>query len=250
MRRKRRLRNALVGSIAGFVLVAGGGVAIASNYRGQDERNQPAGQQYEVVQIGNRVWNDTNSDGTQTDGEPGISGVTVELLDENDSTVATMITAADGSYGFEVKPGVYSVRVVSPEGCRYTTYRAGGPEMTSMPWDSEADADSGTTDKLELNANESFLGMDIGLLCEERPSLVQPLVPPVSIDPVPGSFDYPRYPDWIDVPAVPSPAVPGTSFNPSKCAAFEGNDEIECSIAPPDFYVCIRKSDRVPVCVA
>lgn len=39
------------------------------------------------IEIGNRIWNDTNGDGIQNPGETGISGVTLELVDASGNPV-------------------------------------------------------------------------------------------------------------------------------------------------------------------
>ena len=67
--------------------------------------------------IGDRVWSDVNPDGVQGDPlvEPGINGVTVELLDSTGTVIATQVTSGDGNYLFEnLPPGDYTVRVVPP----------------------------------------------------------------------------------------------------------------------------------------
>ncbi len=51
------------------------------------------------IEIGNRVWLDTNSNGVQDANETGIGGVTVSLLEGATSVGATK-TAADGTYVF------------------------------------------------------------------------------------------------------------------------------------------------------
>ncbi|MEZ4864274.1 MAG: SdrD B-like domain-containing protein [Caldilineaceae bacterium] len=51
------------------------------------------------LEIGNRVWQDTNGDGVQGPGEPGINGVTVELYRDG-VLVGTTVTANDGQYLF------------------------------------------------------------------------------------------------------------------------------------------------------
>ncbi len=56
------------------------------------------------IEIGNRVWLDDDSDGIQDAGEAGISGVTVELLDASDNTIATATTDANGYYIFSNDP--------------------------------------------------------------------------------------------------------------------------------------------------
>ena len=73
--------------------------------------------------IGDRVWNDVNPDGVQGDPlvEPGLNGVTVELLDSTGTVIATQVTSGDGSYLFEnLPPGDYTVRVVPPAGFTQT----------------------------------------------------------------------------------------------------------------------------------
>ena len=69
--------------------------------------------------IGNRVWLDENGDGIQDAGEPGIGGVTVELLDGNGAPVldgagnpVVAVTDTDGGYLFPNLPaGDYQIRV-------------------------------------------------------------------------------------------------------------------------------------------
>ncbi|MEZ5145347.1 MAG: SdrD B-like domain-containing protein [Acidimicrobiales bacterium] len=78
--------------------------------------------------IGDRVWSDTDRDGVQDPGEPGLNGVTVTLLRDGDgdgvyeTTVATTTTAGDGNYLFgKVVPGSYRVVVTPPAGQSPTT---------------------------------------------------------------------------------------------------------------------------------
>ncbi len=54
-----------------------------------------------AIEIGDRVWDDTDGDGIQDPGEPGIAGVTVQLIDTDGTTViATAVTDANGDYLF------------------------------------------------------------------------------------------------------------------------------------------------------
>ena len=83
------------------------------------------------IEIGNRVWIDTNGDGLQTAGEASVPGVTVRLYAAGGTTpVATATTAADGTYyfssatgtdtgsakyGLDLQPGTtYDVRLDNP----------------------------------------------------------------------------------------------------------------------------------------
>jgi trimeric autotransporter adhesin len=56
------------------------------------------------IEVGNRVWNDVDGDGIQDAGEAGIAGVEMELLDGG-TVIATVTTAADGSYYFTSATG-------------------------------------------------------------------------------------------------------------------------------------------------
>ncbi len=74
------------------------------------------------VSIGDYVWLDINRDGSQTDGEPVVSGVTVRLLDANGDEVASTETTATGFYSFtDLLPGAaYTVVFVAPDGTSFT----------------------------------------------------------------------------------------------------------------------------------
>jgi|GEM_PF-3114746 len=64
------------------------------------------------LQIGDRLWKDLDGDGVQDAGEPVFAGVTVVLTDASGTQIATTTTGADGTYVFDVDPGVdYQVRV-------------------------------------------------------------------------------------------------------------------------------------------
>lgn len=63
------------------------------------------------VQIGNRVWFDTDRDGVQDAGEPAVAGVAVALTDCAGKQLATTVTDAQGEYYFGSADGV------KPGGC-------------------------------------------------------------------------------------------------------------------------------------
>jgi protocatechuate 3,4-dioxygenase beta subunit len=87
-----------------------------------------------VVGVGNFVWSDLNRDGAQSRHEPGLVGVTVQLLDRNGSAakdaggnfVAEQTTGANGRYFFDnLLPGDYRVRFRLPVGYRFTKVAVG-----------------------------------------------------------------------------------------------------------------------------
>ncbi|MBW8873571.1 MAG: carboxypeptidase regulatory-like domain-containing protein [Acidobacteria bacterium] len=93
---------------------------ISGNYGGTDDLFKVDTVQIDATctpqtfSIGNLVWKDTNGNGVQDTGEPGISGVTVQLLNSSNTVVATTTTDSNGIYGFSnVVAGNYTVRVVS-----------------------------------------------------------------------------------------------------------------------------------------
>lgn len=78
----------------------------------------------ELAQLGDLVFEDSDRDGIQDEGEEGIAGVSVDLLADidgdgeiaADEIIETTTTAEDGSYSFAVVPGDYRVAFTSPEG--------------------------------------------------------------------------------------------------------------------------------------
>jgi hypothetical protein len=65
-----------------------------------------------LADVSGTVWNDTNGNGIQDPGEPGIPGVTVCLVNSSGVTVACTTTDPSGNYTFpDVPPGNYTVVV-------------------------------------------------------------------------------------------------------------------------------------------
>jgi uncharacterized protein (DUF2141 family) len=68
-----------------------------------------------VSSIGDTVFNDTNGNGVQDQGEPGIGGVTINLRDSSGNIVTTTTTNSNGNYSFpNLAPGNYTVSVPNP----------------------------------------------------------------------------------------------------------------------------------------
>ncbi|WP_291793491.1 SdrD B-like domain-containing protein, partial [Brevibacterium sp.] len=111
--------------------------------------------------IGDRVWSDTNGDGIQDEGEPGIADVVIELLDADgnpvldaDGNPITTTTDTDGNYVFEDLPyGEYKVRVSAPEGMVPTTSGAGDDRAADS--DIDANGESGVVSIDSANPENS-----------------------------------------------------------------------------------------------
>jgi hypothetical protein len=70
--------------------------------------------------IGDRVWKDYNADGVQDGNEPGLSGWTVQLI-QNGSVINTKTTSTSGTYLFTGLPaGDYTVKVTRKAGYSQT----------------------------------------------------------------------------------------------------------------------------------
>jgi len=137
-----------------------------------------------LVSVGDYVWLDVNRDGLQADGEPGIAGVTVKLL-QNGKVIATTTTEANGYYGFgNLEPSTaYTVQFVVPGGSTVTTKDAGG-DSTNSPIADATDSDAGadglvafTTTANGQNSVEPDKadnpGIDLGLVTQINLTLVK-----------------------------------------------------------------------------
>ncbi|MEM8960989.1 MAG: SdrD B-like domain-containing protein, partial [Acidobacteriota bacterium] len=118
--------------------------------------------------VGDRLWNDLDGDGVQDLGEPGVSQVTVELLDTADQVLATTTTDGTGAYLFtDVTPGDYHLRVDGSS-------LPGGLDQATHDFDGIATLDRAA---VSLVAWEIERGVDFGY----RASTPATPVPPVTV---------------------------------------------------------------------
>ncbi len=70
-----------------------------------------------ALTLGNLVWDDLNNNGLREGTEPGLPGVTVQLLDSDGNPITDTVTDANGIYTFtNLVSGTYSVRISTPAG--------------------------------------------------------------------------------------------------------------------------------------
>ncbi|MFL6065514.1 MAG: SdrD B-like domain-containing protein [Friedmanniella sp.] len=111
--------------------------------------------------IADRVWRDTNGNGVADPDEPGVGGVRVELLDGQNTVVATTVTARDGGYAFEGLPaGAYRLHFPRlPKGLFFTAPVVGGDRNA----DSDVYGDGLTAPVTVDQGNPAVRGLAAGL---------------------------------------------------------------------------------------
>jgi len=115
--------------------------------------------------IGDFVWNDLNQDGIQDASEPGIAGVTVNLLDSSSMTLATTTTDANGKYLFDnLALRQHRIEFQLPAGMSFTLLRAGSNRCK----DSDADPTTGVTRTVNIkNSTQNKVCLDAGMVAED-----------------------------------------------------------------------------------
>ena len=110
--------------------------------------------------IGDFVWNDTDKNGIQEAGEPGVGNVSVRLHGCGGGELAATVTDARGYFSFEGIPaGDYALRFLAPEGCVFTSPFSGSDREA----DSDADPATGLTGCFTLTSGRYLFGLDAGL---------------------------------------------------------------------------------------
>jgi len=129
------------------------------------------------VTIGDQVWEDSNRDGVQDGGEPGVEGVIVTLtnadgrpvVDLDGDPVTSVTTDGSGNYIFDnLPPGDYVVQFDPrslPAGYTITTPNSGSDDDADSDADSDADPDSGETAPTGFLPDGTVIdGLDMGIV--------------------------------------------------------------------------------------
>lgn len=119
--------------------------------------------------LGDFVWADLNGNGLQDPEEPGVPGIPVELLNAADGVVLkSTLTDATGHYLFEnVRQGDYRIRFSGGPNYRPTSVNVG----SNRSLDSDAHPLTGLTAPFTLQACETRLDLDAGLVLVTCPTL-------------------------------------------------------------------------------
>ena len=128
--------------------------------------------QASTATVGGRVWLDSNGDGVQDPGEPGIATITVVLFDVAGTLIDIGVTDHFGNYRFnDLQPGSYYVipdQETLPQDWVPTLPNVGDSRHGSLIHDSVTDSDllpeqNRTVPTTFIPARGQFLSLDLGL---------------------------------------------------------------------------------------
>ena len=120
--------------------------------------------------MGDTIWSDTNCNGVQDPGEPGLGGVTVKLYEcPSDVLVDETVSEATGYYAlFGPAPDDYYIVVTLPSGCTFSPANVGQGGSDDIGTDSDVDA-GGVGFCTNLSDQEIEKDMDAGICCPDEP---------------------------------------------------------------------------------
>ena len=105
------------------------------------------------------VWYDSNSNGLQNEGEPGMKDVTVQLYQSDNLLINTTTTNSQGYYSFmKIITGAYYLQIVLPTGYKFSPQNVD----TNDALDSDVDT-TGKTIVFIVTINESNSPWDAGM---------------------------------------------------------------------------------------
>ncbi len=115
--------------------------------------------------LGDKVWNDLDQDGILNNGEVGVAGVTIHLIDSaSGETISATLSDAYGNYKFcDLDPGTYKVTFTPPANYKFTGQNAGSNDST----DSDVDPVTGMTTYYTLVSGDTNNTVDAGIYFDE-----------------------------------------------------------------------------------
>lgn len=117
---------------------------------------------YRRAFIGDFVWHDTNKNGLQDIGEPGIQGISINLLDAQDNIISTTTSLFNGLYFFvNLDPGDYRLEAEVPAQFLPTVQ-----SNVSVTTNSDFSLQNGrvVTDLFSITSNGNRLDLDLGFI--------------------------------------------------------------------------------------
>src|SRR5262249_27465523 len=150
-------------------------------------------------------WNDTNNNGVQDAGEPGIPGVTVTISDGT-GPIATTETDVNGFFFFFQSEGTFTISVKTPEGTQPSPVHSG----TDFTLDSD-----GTSDGLG-----NSVAQDVHVVGADNPDTVFGFVTKSVLNPGTGTPGYwKNHPDAWPVSSI---TVGGVTYTKDQAISWLG----------------------------
>jgi hypothetical protein len=126
------------------------------------------------INLGNFVWDDLDHDGRQDAGEPGLSGITVQLWNSAKTLlIDSAVTNASGIYTLVAPlPGDYRIRVILPgAGDQFSPKDQAGGDDTEDSDINPSGINAGFTDVISIANNViSITNLDVGVLVFRTPT--------------------------------------------------------------------------------
>ncbi|WP_426940655.1 M60 family metallopeptidase (plasmid) [Bacillus mycoides] len=126
-------------------------------WNGKEKESNKVTVQVPLLKLGDRVWEDSNRNGIQDQGEKGIEDVRVLLLDKEGNVLKEVKTDKEGNYLFDgLTENIYRVQVDTPPGYVFTLKQSG----QDVTVDSNVNETGVTNDIAFSNDNLTF---DVGV---------------------------------------------------------------------------------------
>ena len=164
------------------------------------------GEAVPTYSVGDLVWLDSDRDGIQDIGEPGVESVLVSLLDANGAVVGHTSTDHDGHYTFAgVAGGMYRLELRLPDGHSMTPSANGDNRNDSDLTYLDEGRRTARTDTFDITSPDGAHDIDLGLV---RVEVITPdPEPSSSIDTQPTTTE----PDTTTTEPVTSTTEPPTT---------------------------------------
>ncbi len=116
---------------------------------------------YKPINLGDRIWEDTNADGIQDVNEKNTTqSITVTLYDTNHREANKSATVTNGDYLFtNVRPGNYQVEFSLPTGYKISYENSGSDDLI----DNDVNPTTKITQAFDLTSNINDLSQDMGI---------------------------------------------------------------------------------------
>jgi protocatechuate 3,4-dioxygenase beta subunit len=108
----------------------------------------------------NTVFEDSNGNGIQDEGEPGAPDVVIHLVDESGTRISSTVSDENGEYEFQdIPPGDYSIQVDIDDGTSFSPVVEGGNQVSQVE-----DQPYGQSPVVELTVGTQENTWNVGLI--------------------------------------------------------------------------------------